>query len=187
MAGEDRNPGGSNAMAAAGKGMGLLCMFLDVFKAFVPVFAAVTWLDVSGLELAPVMAAPVLGHAFSPLLGFKGGKAVSASFGSLLGAAAVSGAIGILVISMLVVRFIIVVHPDSAKVVTAFITAALVVWVFDSSPGSGLGMTIISATVCVKHFLNPNREELGLSIGPLRVRYEDRKIKVGIKQDKKAS
>ncbi|MDR0397516.1 MAG: glycerol-3-phosphate acyltransferase [Oscillospiraceae bacterium] len=184
LEGEDGNPGSSNAIAAVGKGLGLLCMFLDVFKAFAPVFAAVTWMDVRGAFLAPVMAAPVLGHAFSPLLRFKGGKAVSASFGSLLGAAAVSGALGILVISMLVVKFIVVVHPDSAKVVTAFIAAALAIWAVDSDMGGRVAMTVISGVVCVKHMVNPNKDELGISIGPLCVRFENRKIRLGRKISK---
>ncbi|MDR1263641.1 MAG: glycerol-3-phosphate acyltransferase [Oscillospiraceae bacterium] len=180
-AGEDRNPGGTNAIAAAGKGIGLLCMFLDVFKAFAPVFASVTWLGVEGVFLAPVMAAPVLGHAFSPLLCFKGGKAVSVSFGSLLGAVVVSSALGILVISMLIVKFIIVIDPDSAKVVAAFIASAMMVWVFDPEPGTRIAMTVISAVVCVKHFMNPNDEDIGISIGPLCLRYEDHHIKLGKK------
>jgi glycerol-3-phosphate acyltransferase PlsY len=31
--------------------------------------------------LAPVMLAPILGHAFSPFLGFRGGKALASTFG----------------------------------------------------------------------------------------------------------
>ena len=37
---------------------------------------------VDGWPLVPVMLAPILGHAFSPFLRFRGGKAVASTFGA---------------------------------------------------------------------------------------------------------
>lgn len=84
-AASDRNPGASNAGLTCGRGIGILCGALDVLKAFLPVFIA-CWLDiVDGWALVPVAVAPVLGHAFPPMLHFRGGKAITAAYGALLG------------------------------------------------------------------------------------------------------
>jgi glycerol-3-phosphate acyltransferase PlsY len=81
----DHNPGGMNAIHAAGMGIGLLCIVLDVLKAFIPVLLAVKVGGIREIQLIPVTAAPVLGHVFSPFLKFRGGKGISSLFGALLG------------------------------------------------------------------------------------------------------
>lgn len=77
----DGNPGSVNAMKAGKKRIGIPALLLDYLKGFIPVFLANFRFGVSGWELIPVALAPVAGHAFSPFLGFKGGKAVAATFG----------------------------------------------------------------------------------------------------------
>lgn len=56
-------------------------MLLDYLKGAMPVALAHFWADISRWALVPVALAPVLGHAFSPFLRFRGGKAVAATFG----------------------------------------------------------------------------------------------------------
>jgi glycerol-3-phosphate acyltransferase PlsY len=72
----------------------LLCFFLDVLKGLLPTLAMGWTLGRLGDFEMPArdalwwlagMAAPVLGHIFSPWLGFKGGKGVATGLGSLLG------------------------------------------------------------------------------------------------------
>jgi glycerol-3-phosphate acyltransferase PlsY len=78
----DRNPGAANVWRAGGGTLlGMLAVLLDLSKGFVPVFLATYWRGVSGPPLVAVALAPVLGHAFSPFLRFKGGKAIAATFG----------------------------------------------------------------------------------------------------------
>lgn len=77
----DGNPGSSNVIRGAGIILGLIAMALDYSKGYLPVLLARTVGDISGLGLVPVAISPVLGHAFSPFLGMKGGKAVAVSFG----------------------------------------------------------------------------------------------------------
>jgi glycerol-3-phosphate acyltransferase PlsY len=78
----DGNPGAANVWRAGGKTpLGMLAVLLDISKGFVPVALARFWIGVSGFGLVAVALAPVLGHAFSPFLGFKGGKAVATTFG----------------------------------------------------------------------------------------------------------
>ena len=77
----DGNPGAINAWRAGSWPVGVPAMVLDYMKAAIPVGIANFTIGISGWELVPVALAPVLGHAFSPFLGFRGGKAVAATFG----------------------------------------------------------------------------------------------------------
>ena len=77
----DGNPGAANAWRAGGWRVGLAALLLDYFKGVVPVGLAHFVFRVSGWALVPVALAPVLGHAFSPFLRFRGGKAIAATFG----------------------------------------------------------------------------------------------------------
>jgi len=176
---EDENPGSANAGAAAGQPIGAVCMFLDILKAFAPVFVSVAFLGVSGYYLIPIIVAPVLGHAFTPFLWFKGGKAVSVSFGSLLGVVEVSRALAILVIIMLVLNFLIVIKPDSARVIIAFFVACVADLAIDPLLWMKIAMCIICLTVCYKHFINPNKGALSVNIGPFGICLDNREFKVG--------
>ncbi len=78
----DGNPGGTNVMRAGSRTLGVLAIILDMLKAAVPVALAHYVFKVAGWPLVPVMLAPILGHAFSPFLGFRGGKALACTFGA---------------------------------------------------------------------------------------------------------
>lgn len=77
----DGNPGASNLFRAGGRVLGILGLFLDYAKGGVPVLGARFVEGIEGLSLIPVAVAPVLGHAFSPWLRGRGGKAVTVTFG----------------------------------------------------------------------------------------------------------
>jgi len=77
----DGNPGAANAWRAGGWPVGLLAGLLDYLKGAIPVGFAYFRLGMDGPALVAVALAPVLGHAFSPFLRFRGGKAVAVTFG----------------------------------------------------------------------------------------------------------
>ncbi len=81
----DGNPGATNVLRAGGRGWGALAGFLDAMKGVVPIGLAYWFAGLRGVELIIVALAPVLGHAFSPFLHFKGGKAVAVTFGIWVG------------------------------------------------------------------------------------------------------
>jgi acyl phosphate:glycerol-3-phosphate acyltransferase len=86
----DGNPGGVNAWKAGGWSVGLLAMLFDVSKGLVPVLLARAS-GVDGWGLVPVALAPIIGHAASPFLKFRGGKALAVTGGvwiALIGVAA---------------------------------------------------------------------------------------------------
>ncbi len=80
----DGNPGGANALKAGGLMVGVPAILLDIGKGALPVYLARRY-GLAGWELASVALAPVLGHAFSPFLGFRGGKALGPTGGAWIG------------------------------------------------------------------------------------------------------
>lgn len=81
----DHNPGATNVLRAGGWALAALAATLDALKAAIPAGIAWLWLGYGGLPLALIAAAPIAGHAFSPFLHGKGGKAVAATFGMWAG------------------------------------------------------------------------------------------------------
>ena len=87
----DTNPGATNVLRAGGKKAGALALALDTLKALIPISLARFWIGIDGWGLVPVALAPVTGHAFSPFLRFKGGKAVATTLGMWLALTAWEG------------------------------------------------------------------------------------------------
>ena len=75
------NIGAANALRTLGKGGAVAVLLLDALKGFAPTLAA-------GALAGPIAAscaalAAVIGHCWSPFLGFRGGKGVATHFGAL--------------------------------------------------------------------------------------------------------
>jgi acyl phosphate:glycerol-3-phosphate acyltransferase len=81
----DGNPGAANAFRTGNRLVGLFALILDVSKAAVPVGLAYFNLGVRGLPMFFIAIAPLLGHVFSPFLGFRGGKGLSTALGIWIG------------------------------------------------------------------------------------------------------
>lgn len=77
----DGNPGGTNVWKAGGKWWGILAILLDGLKGLIPVILALYLGGIEGWWIFPVSLAPILGHVFSPLMNFRGGKALATTFG----------------------------------------------------------------------------------------------------------
>jgi acyl phosphate:glycerol-3-phosphate acyltransferase len=81
----DGNPGAANIFNAGSKLVGLLALMLDVSKAAIPVGLAYFNIGIRGVPMFLIAIAPILGHVFSPFLGFRGGKAISTVLGVWIG------------------------------------------------------------------------------------------------------
>jgi glycerol-3-phosphate acyltransferase PlsY len=88
------NIGATNVWRVLGRGPGLTCFALDVLKGLIPTLGAGLAAGSIGDPALPAgeawlwlacAAAAILGHMFSPWIGFKGGKGVATGFGALLG------------------------------------------------------------------------------------------------------
>jgi acyl-phosphate glycerol 3-phosphate acyltransferase len=77
----DGNPGAFNLWQAAGYKLGLVGIFLEFMKGYLPVMILIGEGSIGEWSLVPVAIAPVLGHAFSPFVRFRGGKTIAVSFG----------------------------------------------------------------------------------------------------------
>ena len=80
----DSNPGGANVLRAGGRKSFVLAVLLDIAKGVPFVFLAHSFFGFPGIVIMVVALSAILGHAFSPLLGFRGGKSVAVTFGVLL-------------------------------------------------------------------------------------------------------
>ncbi len=81
------NPGGTNAMRVLGAKTGRLVIFLDIMKGGL-IIGLINYFGLVDLQYIPVLAYGTIaafGHVFSIFIGFRGGKAVAATGGFLLG------------------------------------------------------------------------------------------------------
>jgi len=81
----DKNPGATNAWRSAGWKIGLMAYLVDIGKAAIPVGLACQIFHVQGFQILPVALAPILGHVFSPLMGWRGGKGLATVLGAWIG------------------------------------------------------------------------------------------------------
>ncbi|WAM33765.1 glycerol-3-phosphate acyltransferase [Caldicellulosiruptor morganii] len=77
----DGNPGAFNLILLAGFKIGLLGVFLDFAKGYFPLVYFIEKGYLPKSYIIPAAIAPILGHAFSPFLKFKGGKSIATTFG----------------------------------------------------------------------------------------------------------
>lgn len=80
------NLGATNTYRVLGGRVAVGVLLLDVAKGFFPVFAALHWVPASSVPAlwlgVAAMFFSILGHLFSPYLGFAGGKGIATSAGA---------------------------------------------------------------------------------------------------------
>jgi acyl phosphate:glycerol-3-phosphate acyltransferase len=89
----DGAPGASNVARAGNIALSVASALLDALKGTAPVYFAQTISGIEGWQLAAVAVAPVIGHAFTPFLRFKGGMGVATTYGVWLGLTGLLGPI----------------------------------------------------------------------------------------------
>lgn len=108
------NIGATNVVRALGPKVGLAVFVLDVLKGVIPAVATKQLIQapVQGVEIQTISmimgVIAILGHMFSPFIGFKGGKGVATGFGAALGAipgAALVG-FGVIVLTVAITRYV---------------------------------------------------------------------------------
>ena len=81
----DGNPGAVNVFRAGGRKAFALAMFLDIGKGIPFVFLAHSYFELPQFMVLAIGLSAILGHAFTPILRFDGGKALAVTGGVLLG------------------------------------------------------------------------------------------------------
>jgi len=147
------NIGASNVARTLGVKWGLLTLCLDALKGFVPVFLLARLLPEASLGPSVVGLSALLGHQFSPFLGFRGGKGVSTAFGAYLAIAP-----GLCLVSL--AFFIITVYIWDFISLGSMVSACTIPLLLLASgrPGGVVAAAVIMATlVCIKHRDNIQR------------------------------
>jgi acyl phosphate:glycerol-3-phosphate acyltransferase len=89
-----KNVGFTNVLRLSGVKAGVLTLLGDMGKGWIIGWAAMQWLQTESFMMVAALS-PIVGHIFSPFLGFKGGKGVATALGTVLG---LSPSIGILLL-----------------------------------------------------------------------------------------
>ena len=80
----DGNPGAFNVFRAGGRKAGILALILEIGKGVPFVYLSHSLYSLASISIAAIGISAILGHAFSPLLKFKGGKALAVTAGVIL-------------------------------------------------------------------------------------------------------
>jgi len=80
----DGNPGATNVFRAGGRKSYVLAALLDMAKGMPFVYLAHAYWGFPSMAVVIVALSAILGNAFSPFLGFKGGKSIAVTGGVLL-------------------------------------------------------------------------------------------------------
>lgn len=101
------NIGATNVLRALGKGPAIAVFFLDISKGVIPAALGHALFSRTDLAFAAGVAA-VVGHSFSPFLGFKGGKGIATGLGALIGSTPLvaAGAAAVFALSMAITMIV---------------------------------------------------------------------------------
>lgn len=126
----DGNPGAVNALKSGGWKIGVPAMLLDFLKGFIPIFVVNYYYGISNIRLALIAIMPILGHAFSPFLNFKGGKAIAPSFGVWAGLTFYQGPT-VLGLSFAFFRYVVRIKKDAWVTVLGFVVLLIYLLLFN--------------------------------------------------------
>ncbi len=158
----DGNPGATNAFRAGGVSLGIAVLLLDVSKGVLPVVIAKDALGLAGLPLALVAVLAVAGAAFSPFLGFRGGKGLAVTLGTWIGLTIWTIP---LVAVVAIVAATLLIEPDAWAVAAAL--AAMLAGVLLWNPDDWLVVALLLQAVII---LWMHRSELARPPRPRRAR-----------------
>ncbi len=138
------NVGATNALRSGGVVLGLAVAVLDISKAALPVYFSLTY----GREFAMAVGlAAVLGHCFTPWLGFNGGKGVA----SYLGASLVASTYPALISLGFFVFAASVSGAVSAGSLLMVLTLPFIALIFYHSPWLFIIQAVASVVVVFRH------------------------------------
>lgn len=147
------NVGATNVARVLGKKYGVIVYILDFLKGFIPAFLASKLFGIDSWITVLVGLAAVLGHMFSPFLGFRGGKGVATASGVLFG---ISPLLALIVFAIWFLTFKRSGYVSLASIVAALSSIFLVGILNYPFPVKFL-VTITAVLILVKHKSNVER------------------------------
>jgi glycerol-3-phosphate acyltransferase PlsY len=142
-----QNTGATNAGRMLGRKWGYFVFVLDLFKGWIAVWLAIQWGSTDEVSIAAGVCA-VLGHVFSPWLGFRGGKGVATSAGIFL---ALTPLITLILAGLWMVFFWIWRMVSVASLAVATVFPVLVFWFAPGRPILQWVSVGIAGLVWVRH------------------------------------
>ena len=158
----DGNPGTANAFKYGGFICGVVTLFGDVAKGFVPVYRYDHSLApdaVLPISASIVLAAPVIGHILPVFFSFHGGKGIAVTFGSALGLCPELRPLLIIAVLFILFSSIIKVTPHFSRTVLTFILIPVLTALFGCPKAVTVGFGIISAAVVLRLHMSGEKRE----------------------------
>lgn len=165
----DGNPGTANAFMYGGFWCGVITLICELLKGFIPVFICMRLGKNDMIGLSMVIASPVIGHAFPVFFGFKGGKGIAVTFGSLLGMAPHIQPALIMAVFFLMFSLIIRITPHFWRTVWTYICSLIIILISREIIAVKIGYCMITAVVGYKMF-NSDEERDRMKVGVLWMR-----------------
>jgi len=141
-----KNVGFTNVLRVSGTKAGVLTLLGDMGKGWLLGWAAMQWLTDESFIMV-IAISPILGHLFSPFLGFKGGKGVATAVGAVLG---LSPSIGLLVL-LIWLGTVAIWRYSSAGALAAFSCLPVVAIVNEQRQEFLIFSLIVSGLIWFKH------------------------------------
>ncbi|MCS7298589.1 MAG: glycerol-3-phosphate 1-O-acyltransferase PlsY [Spirochaetia bacterium] len=160
------NIGATNVFRVVGKGWGILVLVLDALKGAIPTLAS-SYIYHSKLlnfflpeAYVFIGIASILGHIFSPFVGFKGGKGVATSLGVFAVLTPVGVLIGAVVFGIFIAIFRIVSISSIASTIAVF-SFLLVYHILNNSIANNYVLIasafVVMVFIIIKHSSNIKR------------------------------
>lgn len=161
---DDMNPGSGNVIKYCGIPLGILCIILDLFKAFIPVFISIHYFCASNIAIIFISISPILGHAYSPFLKFQGGKAIAPTFGSFLALYPISTVALTFALILIFFKFILPIKPNSSVILVSILFLDIIVIVSKANIYIKLIVFLSSIILGHKHRINRNDGDITISL-----------------------
>lgn len=148
---KDGNPGCGNVFTYVGVPCGAVCLTFELAKGAVPLWLALKYLQIDNPMFAAVMVAPVIGHAFSPMLKRRGGKAIAVTFGTFIGLFPEMLVLFWLALPLIVFSTVIRIVPHSLRVMVSYIAMFFNTVAMENCRTAWIGAFIITSVVLYRH------------------------------------
>jgi len=146
------NIGATNVFRVLGAKAALATLLLDAFKGWLPTFTVIQATH-SDFHALLVGSSAILGHTFSPFMGFRGGKGIATGLGVLLAAAPATAAIAFLVwlLAFWLTRWV-----SLGSILGAITVPIAAYWLGHSLPAVAI-LALAAAIVVFRHRANMQR------------------------------
>jgi glycerol-3-phosphate acyltransferase PlsY len=146
------NIGATNVFRVLGAKAATVTLLLDAFKGWLPTFVVMSAVHQDAYALL-TGAAAILGHTFSPFMGFRGGKGIATGLGVLLAAAPATAGIAFLVwlVAFALTRWV------SLGSILGALTVPIAAYWLGHSPAAVAILAIAAAIVIWRHRANIGR------------------------------